>query len=338
MKIISIIVGILASALVQAAPEESFKGFVQLQNGRKLYTRVWNAPNANETLILLHGMTYDTTDWEQMVPHLVGQGRNVVVYDMVGMGKTLEEMGPQETRIPLQMQVDDLAQLIPALNLPGRTHIAGLSYGGGLAVAFAAQHPQMVDQVIAMAPFVAALPAQDQQLTQQVKMKCYWTDRNPNSPMADRRCLTPEGRDEIYDEALWQIVKTQYPIYEPSIKRHPYRLKATWELARGIRKFVATSVSAQLPQKSFHLIEAKNDQYVPKAQLDSLWSSVPEAAQMSRAIVLQSEHKLPQAQPAITAKWINHLLSGADVREKRNYTVDPATGKARAADGTSVSL
>ena len=94
-----------------ALPQENLADFVEIENGRELYTRVFESQESNAPILfVLNGMTYNTEVWNQMLEGIVGQGYTVVVYDPEGMGKTLEKFGPQETRIPIENQVDDLLE------------------------------------------------------------------------------------------------------------------------------------------------------------------------------------------------------------------------------------
>ena len=266
------------------------------------------ATRGASTVVLLNGLTYATRHWapfasaiERLNPDL-----GIVRYDMRGMGKTLlEGKLPVNYAIPHTDQVTHLKAILDILGLK-RVHLVGLSYGGGIGLAFAQTHPRMVDKLILMAPFTEALESQDASIKKQIA----WTRTTfPFNPASD---------DELYDYFLRQTIYTTYPSAEPGILENPYKLEAVFRMVQGIRKFKAAEFLANIPSGSVHLMVANQDQYIPQPVMDRFWAALPKAARASRINISYSEHKIPEAIPAFAAAWVietlnNNALSGGKV-------------------------
>ena len=116
---------------------------LQSADGTDLYFRLddfsdpWS-PAA--TVVFLHGLAESGDAWRAWVPHFARTMR-VVRPDVRGFGKSAPLTTQSDWSIPAL--VGDLAQLAATLEAP-RFHLVGAKFGGTLAMAFAARHPQMV--------------------------------------------------------------------------------------------------------------------------------------------------------------------------------------------------
>ena len=91
-------------------------------------------------IILLHGFGGSTYSWRKIVPALATDYK-VVNVDLVGFGYSDRPDAPGPYR--RDAQIARLAELLDTLETPD-AHIIGHSYGGGLAIAFAARYPDRV--------------------------------------------------------------------------------------------------------------------------------------------------------------------------------------------------
>lgn len=301
----------LAIAGVAGAQE-----FVTLQNGLAVWVEK-NSTDAQQTpVILLNGLTYSTKQWVAMRDSLIQQKVSVITYDPRGMGKTLEKNGPVKTVIPLAQQVEDLYQLMGVLNI-SRAHLVGLSYGGALGIAFAAVHPEKVEALIPLAPYVRPLEQQDRMLQQKVVTHHMM---HPTDKRSD---------DEIYDQYLHDYIFQYYPIYEPTVKEHPWRLEAVFQMVVGIRHLDILALARKIEIAPVHMVTADKDQYVPKKDHEDFWRSLSARVQVSRLNILGSEHKIPEAQPKFAAAWIKQIVTGnGQIKNGRSFVGDPVTHKA----------
>ena len=93
-------------------------------------------------------------DWkEERFRRFIGalaEGRQVIRYDRLGCGMS-DRVRPRET-LSLEFEVATLTTLFDHLSLD-RASLAGGSFGGCTAVAFAARHPERVDRVVIYGSF-----------------------------------------------------------------------------------------------------------------------------------------------------------------------------------------
>jgi len=140
-------------------------------NGIELYYEL-HGPEGAEVLVLSNGVLMSTASWAFQTPVLAKHYR-VLLYDCRGMWQSEHPRGPYS----MELHADDLAALLDALDIE-RAHIAGISYGGELSMAFALRYPERTRSLIAsssvsqidpllegwMASWIAAARARDPEM------------------------------------------------------------------------------------------------------------------------------------------------------------------------------
>lgn len=148
-------------------------------------------------LVLLHGWPLDSRQWRRQLEGL-SDGFRVVAWDAPGAGRSSD---PPET-FRLADWADCLAEFIEALDL-APAHVAGLSFGGGLALELFHQHPEAVRSLILMSAYAGwggSLPAE------QVRQRLELTRRNSMlppeqwAPALIDTLLAEGARPELADE------------------------------------------------------------------------------------------------------------------------------------------
>ena len=276
---------------------KEFKGFVSITKSKELYVEYLPPQLNRPTVVLLNGLTYSTRQWDAMTGYLKKSGLGVLRYDMSGMGQTLVKYGLQNAPYYYSDQVLELDHLLEALKIPQPFNLVGLSYGGGIAAAYAIEFPARIKNAILMAPYTAPIAQQDQFIKSQIAMT---------------RLLFPfnfASNDELYDYFLKQICYTTYPTAEPSVLDNPLKLEATFRLTQGIRKFDLIKKVNGFPDNSIHLVIAKKDQYIPVAVLENFWNRIPVTARASLTYIDDSEHKMPEAIPEKSAQLVDTIVS-----------------------------
>lgn len=128
-----IIVGFSESA----AAQQSVKKGLRNVNGTSLYYEV---KGKGFPLVLISGGgLMDSRAWDEQFENF-SKHFKVIRYDIRGIGKSAR---PQQTFSHSQ----DLYALLKSLKVR-KAHLIGLSFGGGLALDFALDHPDMVDHTI----------------------------------------------------------------------------------------------------------------------------------------------------------------------------------------------
>lgn len=299
----------------------AFKGFIKISEQRELFVDYVKAKADKPTVVLLNGLTYSTRQWEQMAQPLILRGVGVLRYDMFAMGETLLKYAPILKVVTYQDQVADLKALLTTMKLKGPYNIVGLSYGGGIAIGYAAAYPNDIKNMILIAPYTQPLNEQDTWIKSQI-----WATRQmyPYNPASD---------EELYDFFLHQIVYATYPQVEPIVLGNPYKLEGVFRMTQGIRKFRPIDMTDMIPSKSLHLMIARKDQYIKPVVLETYWNAVPKSARASRIYVNDTEHKMPEAIPNFTAAWVYRILSGESLYfEGRDFEGYPLKGEVRTGD------
>lgn len=125
---------------------------VEVARHRVAYREKGQGPS----LVLLHGWPLDSREWRRQLEGLSDEFR-VVAWDAPGAGRSSDP--PETSRLP--DWADWLAEFIDVLNL-GPVHVAGLSWGGALALELFRRHPDVVRALIlvsAYAGWAGSLPA-----------------------------------------------------------------------------------------------------------------------------------------------------------------------------------
>ncbi|NUN06598.1 MAG: alpha/beta hydrolase [Bdellovibrio sp.] len=316
-----IFAGLFVSMESLAQASDKFHGFVAISNQRELFVDYVPAAEGKPTVVLINGLTYSTRQWDNFTDPLAARGVGVLRYDMQGQGRTLLKYAPILSVITAQEQVEDLKALLEKLKIKGPYNLAGLSYGGGIAAGFAAAYPHLVKNLIMMAPFTRPVAGTDDWIKAQI-----WATRQifPFNKMSD---------DELYDYYLHQIVYATYPQAEPIVLENPFKLEAIFRLVQGIRKARPADTAATLPDKSLHLMIARQDQYINTNVLEEYWDAVPTSARASLLYINGSEHKMVEAVPYFTATWVYEILMGNKKLFKgTHFEGYPFRGEVRAGD------
>ncbi len=104
-------------------------------------------------LVLIHEMGGSLESWNGVVGALPDQ-LGILRYDMRGFGLSGKIRGATS----MADMVEDLRQLLDALDIRGPVAIAGCAVGAAVALSFALAHPERTARVLAMAPATGIAP------------------------------------------------------------------------------------------------------------------------------------------------------------------------------------
>lgn len=144
---------------------------LEVEGLRIAYERAGEGP----PIVLLHGFVGDSREWRRQIDGLSDEF-TVVAWDAPGSGRSSDP--PESFRMP--DYADCLAGFVDALGL-GRPHVAGLSFGGGLALELYRRHPTIPMTLVlaaAYAGWAGSLPPEvvEQRLRQSLQL----ADRPPD--------------------------------------------------------------------------------------------------------------------------------------------------------------
>jgi pimeloyl-ACP methyl ester carboxylesterase len=143
-----------APATTQAAASGEIDGSFDV-GGHSLYLRCAGTGSpGSPTVVYLHGLGGDGSDVKSINAQLAGKAR-VCTYDRLNVGRSDSDAG----RHTGADSVADLHALLDAAGVSGPYLLVGFSFGGLLAIMYAATYP---DQVMGLISLDGSLPTDDQ--------------------------------------------------------------------------------------------------------------------------------------------------------------------------------
>jgi pimeloyl-ACP methyl ester carboxylesterase len=128
------------------ARKDAEGSFVQLSQGVTHYQ--WIGPMRGPVAVCVHGLTTPSFVWRPIAEGLALMGFRVLIYDLYGRGYSDRPSGKQDRHFFIR-QLDDL---LADQNIEGDITLLGYSLGGAITTAFTAQHPDMIRQLVLLAP------------------------------------------------------------------------------------------------------------------------------------------------------------------------------------------
>lgn len=126
-------------------PEDFYSGgaYANLPLGRVRYWLI--GPEDGRRIVLIHGLSIPAIVWKDIAPALASRGYRVLLYDLYGRGYS---DAPQVT-YDTTLYTTQLALLMQHVKWDN-AFIVGLSMGGGVATAFSAHFPHLVNGKVAL--------------------------------------------------------------------------------------------------------------------------------------------------------------------------------------------
>ncbi len=128
---------------------EASGSFIQLSDGFTHYEL--GNPDANETVLLVHGFSVPYFIYDTTFEFLTQSGFRVARYDLFGRGFS----DRPDTAYGIDLFVRQLGDLLDALRFTRPVSLVGLSTGGPITAAFAARFPERVSKLVLIDPIGA---------------------------------------------------------------------------------------------------------------------------------------------------------------------------------------
>jgi pimeloyl-ACP methyl ester carboxylesterase len=127
--------------------------FVELANGLVHYELA--GPGDSVLVVLVHGFSVPSYVWDPTYEELIAQDFRVLRYDLYGRGYSdRPDVGYDRT-----LFVEQLRELLAELGIEDPVHLVGLSMGGPVVASFTASHPEKVQRLVFVDPFVGPADA-----------------------------------------------------------------------------------------------------------------------------------------------------------------------------------
>jgi pimeloyl-ACP methyl ester carboxylesterase len=109
--------------------------------GLELHAREYGAPNSKLPVVLMHGLTRNSRDFEEVAPWIAAQGRRVFAVDFRGRGRSSWKGKPRRYRP--NVYAEDVARLLKAIAAPQALFV-GTSLGGLVTMILGARHLKLI--------------------------------------------------------------------------------------------------------------------------------------------------------------------------------------------------
>ena len=122
--------------------------YIALADGTTHYALT--GPATGNVVVLVHGGTVPMWNWDRQVRALSSAGYRVLSYDHFGRGYS----DRPDVTYDRALYTRQLIELVNKLALPEKFDLVGVSFGGAIAVSFAAQHPRRVRSLTLISPVI----------------------------------------------------------------------------------------------------------------------------------------------------------------------------------------
>jgi pimeloyl-ACP methyl ester carboxylesterase len=201
---------VLTAAAVLAVPATAWaqeasaarSGYVEA-NGVNYYYEIHGR---GEPLLLLHGGLGSIGMFEPVMPALA-DGREVIAVDLHGHGRTA--LGDRAIRLP--DIGDDMAEVLRQLGYD-QVDVLGYSFGGGVALRLAVQHPERVRRLAIVSAGYARDGFYPEMLPMQAQVGAAMAEQMKETPMY-RSYMTVAPRPEDFPRLLdrmGELMRTPY--------------------------------------------------------------------------------------------------------------------------------
>ncbi|KAI0682612.1 alpha/beta-hydrolase [Earliella scabrosa] len=113
-------------------------------------------PENGRRVVLIHGLSVPSIIWKDVAPQLAAKGFRVLLYDLYGRGYS----DAPHTTYDVNLYTTQLALLLQYVGW-SKADIVGVSMGGGIATAFAAQFPHLVSDKVVLIASVGLMESSD---------------------------------------------------------------------------------------------------------------------------------------------------------------------------------
>ena len=153
----SVLLCLLASCSIEMVSYDEFRKsggerYIHLSDGYTNY-ELSGDPAGSHTVVLLHGGTIPLCIWQPQMTALHDSGFRILRYDQYGRGFSER----CRTAYSRDLYLRQLAELLDSLHITAPVSLIGPSFGGAVAVNFAAHYPQRVRSLLLISPVLNLL-------------------------------------------------------------------------------------------------------------------------------------------------------------------------------------
>ncbi len=249
-----------------------------------------DGPSSGEVLVFINGLTQYSQLWEAYAAHFTNKKYRVLRFDLLGQGES--------DKPPLSVRFEDHWRTLDAILDDAQidtAHVAGISYGGTVALQFACNRPERCASLIPMSCF-AEMPPQLYQLG------CGLYDALVNGGLSSlQRQLLPMNMSDDWltanADALPEMMRRGYAIND---------LYALQNLMEALIRFEPlTNQLANITCPTM-ILNGEHDFFTPRKCHEVLRKGIKN----SRLVIVQhAYHAFTLEYPALTMRLIGSFLN-----------------------------
>ena len=254
-------------------------------------------PPGGEVIVLLHGFPETSRSWDEVIPPLVDAGYRVLAPDQRGYSPAARPAG-RRAYVMAELEADVLA--LAGRARADRVHVAGHDWGGAVAWALAAHHPDRVASLTSVStPHPAAMAAAMVRSTQAMRS---WYMLLFQLPWLPERLIGPRLEEGLRGGGLPE----RYARIYAGVLKQPGALTAAlnWYRALPFERRPIGPVSVPTT-----LLWTDGDRYLTRtaAELTARWVTGAYRAELVPGV----SHWVPETAPETVAAVVLERVRGA---------------------------
>jgi len=128
---------------------------IKLEFGEVAYNYRLPEKSNGQTIVFVHGITGGMFQWEETALYFYEKQYAVLTYDLFDLGESVCYSDIEAHHV-MRIYISTINELLFKLNITAPINLVGVSMGGGIAMAYAADFPEKVNKLCVCAP--AGLP------------------------------------------------------------------------------------------------------------------------------------------------------------------------------------
>ncbi len=226
-------------------------------------------------LVLLHEIGGTLQSWNALVPGLAKRFR-VLAYDQRGCGQSDRIAGA----FTLDTQIEDLRDLLAALDAPATVHVAGVALGAAFAVRFATRFARRAGSLV----LACLAPNVDAARIRYLDQRAAAVEREGMQATVESSLSNSYPPEAIRDRAVYEAYRKLFLANDP---------KSYAAINRAFPQFDATGDLAAIECPAL-VLAGRHDRLRPPDYVRALAGRIPGA----RYEVIESGHIMPVQAPA----------------------------------------
>jgi 2-hydroxy-6-oxonona-2,4-dienedioate hydrolase len=257
-----------------------------------LLTRVLQAGNGDEAVVLLHGGLSTANRWRATLEPLAAAGWRALAVDLPGRGFAIQTNG---RRLTVPDFADFVARFLDEMDL-ARTPVVGASLGAHVAAEFACRHPGRVAQLVLVGPAgVSPWDREDRLRT--------WTSYQGAGRESIAESLARDGQQASWEEVEETFRMRNTPSHQRAVEMMAeYMMTDAWEA-----DFVDVRLAEITPTIPTLIVWGEDDKKFPVADAYALHERLPGS---HLAVVAGSDHDVDLEHPDVFHPLLFDALRG----------------------------